>query len=70
MSRAAFSEHPAVRKRSFQVLAPVEKDGAFPGTLEIYLAHAPDVLDAETRESVCEGNLSPAKLKAFFAARR
>ncbi len=68
LSRAAFSEHATVRKRSFQILATAEKDGAFPGTLGIYLAHAPDVLDAETREHVCEGNLSPEKLKAFFAA--
>ncbi len=68
LARAAYSGHEAVRKRSFQVLAPVEKDAAFPETLGIYLTHAGDVLDAETRESVCEGTLSSAKLRAFFAA--
>ncbi len=66
--RAAYCSHGAVRKRSFQVLAPAEKDSVFPKTLRTYITHADDVLDAETRESVCEGSLSPAKLKAFFAA--
>jgi hypothetical protein len=56
-----------VRRRAFVVLVPVEREGRVLGTLQRFLASPGVLLDADTREALCERNLSSARLDAFVA---
>jgi hypothetical protein len=70
LRRAAAGPFLEVRRRAFSVLAPVEREGRALATLERFLAAPGVLLDASTREALCERTLSEARLEAFIAATR
>lgn len=70
LRRAAGSPYLAVRRRAFVVLVPVEREGRVLGTLQRFLAAPGVLLDADTRDSLGERNLSAARLEAFLAEAR
>jgi long-chain acyl-CoA synthetase len=70
LRRGAASPFLAVRRRAFAVLVPVERESRVLGTLQRFLASPGVLLDADTREALCERNLSAARLEAFVAEAR
>ena len=70
LRRAAASPYLAVRRRAFVVLAPVERAGRSRATLQRFLASTGVLLDADTREALCERTLSDERLEAFVAEAR
>jgi long-subunit acyl-CoA synthetase (AMP-forming)/GNAT superfamily N-acetyltransferase len=70
LRRAAASPYLAVRRRAFTVLVPFEREGRVQGTLQRFLASPGVLLDADTREALCERNLSSARLEAFVIEAR
>jgi len=70
LGRAAASPFLAVRRRAFVVLAPVEREGRVQETLRRFLAAPGVLIDADTREALCERALSDARLGAFIAEAR
>lgn len=65
LRRAADSPFLAVRRRAFTVLVPVERELRVLQTLQRFLAAPGVLLDADTREALCERTLSDARLQAF-----
>ena len=65
LRRAAGSPFLAVRRRAFTVLVPVERDSRMLPTLQRFLEAPGVLLDADTREALCERSLSDARLQAF-----
>ena len=65
LRRAADSPYLAVRRRAFTVLVPVERESRVLQTLQRFLASPGVLLDADTREALCERALSDARLQAF-----
>jgi long-subunit acyl-CoA synthetase (AMP-forming)/predicted GNAT superfamily acetyltransferase len=65
LRRAADSPFLAVRRRAFTVLVPVERETRVLQTLQRFLAAPGVLLDADTREALCERTLSEARLQAF-----
>ena len=70
LRRAAAAPFLEVRRRAFVTLAPVEREGRALATLERYLGTPGVLLDATTRDALCERTLSEARLEAFLAATR
>jgi GNAT superfamily N-acetyltransferase len=70
LRRAAAAPFLEVRRRAFAVLAPVEREGRALTTLERFLRAPGVLLDAATREALCERTLSDTRLEAFVAATR
>ena len=70
LGRAAASPFLAVRRRAFVVLAPSEREGRVQETLRRFLATPGVLIDADTREALCERALSDARLAAFVAEAR
>ena len=70
LRRTAAAPFLEVRRRAFSTLAPVEREGRALATLERFLAAPGVLLDASTREALCERTLSEARLEAFVAATR
>ena len=65
LRRAADSPYLAVRRRAFTVLVPVERELRVLQTLQRFLASPGVLLDADTREALCERTLTEARLQAF-----
>ena len=65
LRRAADSPFLAVRRRAFTVLVPVERETRVLATLQRFLASPGVLLDADTREALCERTLTDARLQAF-----
>ena len=65
LRRAADSPYLAVRRRAFTVLVPVERETRVLQTLQRFLASPGVLLDGDTREALCERNLTEARLQAF-----
>jgi GNAT superfamily N-acetyltransferase len=70
LRRASASPFLAVRRRAFTVLVPFEREGRVLATLQRFLAAPGVLLDADTRDALCERNLSSARLEAFVAEAR
>jgi long-subunit acyl-CoA synthetase (AMP-forming)/ribosomal protein S18 acetylase RimI-like enzyme len=70
LRRAAAAPFLEVRRRAFVTLAPVEREGRALATLERFLGTPGVLLDATTRDALCERTLSEARLEAFLAATR
>jgi len=66
LRRAADSPFLAVRRRAFTVLVPVEREIRVLQTLQRFLASPGVLLDADTREALCERTLTDARLQAFL----
>jgi long-subunit acyl-CoA synthetase (AMP-forming)/N-acetylglutamate synthase-like GNAT family acetyltransferase len=66
LRRAADSPFLAVRRRAFTVLVPVERETRVLQTLQRFLASPGVLLDADTREALCERTLTDARLQAFI----
>jgi long-subunit acyl-CoA synthetase (AMP-forming)/GNAT superfamily N-acetyltransferase len=65
LRRAADSPFLAVRRRAFTVLVPVERETRVLQTLQRFLASPGVLLDADTRDALCERTLTDARLQAF-----
>ena len=70
LRRAASAPFLEVRRRAFTALAPAEREGRVLATIERFLASPGVLLDASTREALCERTLSDERLDAFVAATR
>ncbi len=70
LRRAAVAPFLAVRRRAFAVLVPVERESRVLQTLQRFLASPGVLLDGDTRETLCERNLSDARLQAFVEEAR
>ncbi len=70
MRRAADSPFLSVRRRAFTILVPVEREVRVLATLQRFLAAPGILLDADTREAMCERTLSDARLQAFLEKAR
>lgn len=70
LRRAATAPFLEVRRRAFATLAPVEREARALATLERFLGTPGVLLDAATRDALCERSLSEARLEAFLAATR
>ena len=70
LGRAAEADSLAVRQRAFQVLVLAERDERFPEVLDRFLERPGQLLDAETRQVLCERNLGSAKLETFIETTR
>lgn len=66
LRRAADSPFLAVRRRAFTVLVPVERETRVLPTLQRFLASTGVLLDADTRDALCERTLTDARLQAFI----
>jgi len=66
LRRASDSPFLAVRRRAFTVLVPVERESRVLGTLQRFLASPGVLLDADTRDALCERTLTDARLQAFL----
>jgi len=55
-----------VRRRAFQSLVPVERASRFRERIADFLDRDPELLDAETRAVLCEGNLVESKVDDFI----
>jgi long-chain acyl-CoA synthetase len=66
LRRAAGSPFLAVRRRAFAVLVPVEREVRVQQTLRRFLASPGVLLDADTRDALCERTLTEARLGAFI----
>ncbi len=64
LARAAGAEDREVARRAFQVLVPAEREARFRTTVERFLTHDADVIDAETRADLAKKRLPPVKLDA------
>ena len=65
LRRSAASPFLAVRRRAFTVLVPVEREPRVLQTLQRFLASPGVLLDADTRDALCERTLTDARLQAF-----
>lgn len=68
LARASASPSLPVRRRAFEALVPTERDNRFAATLRRFLETPGVVLDAATRESLCDRSLSEEKIRAFLEA--
>ena len=65
LARAAESADREVARRAFQLLVPAERDSRFRATVERFLAHDAELIDADTRADLAKRQLPPAKLDAL-----
>ena len=70
LARAADSPFIDVRRRAFGILVLLEKEARFPVTLRGFLEAPGVVLDAQTRETLCQRTLPDPVLEAFLSACR
>ena len=65
LARAAESADREVARRAFQLLVPAERDSRFRATVERFLAHDAELIDADTRADLAKHRLPSAKLDAL-----